>query len=200
MKREEKKERNKKRILDVAYEQMLHRGIRGTSIRSICVTSGISSVSLYKYFPSKESIAEQVALRFYKNNMTDVIKIAEDTNFTFQEKLKAFEQKNRTLHTALAPEVLHDFLEMTENSETIKAYVNNMKYKISMLIIQAGRESGVINSTAKDSSIVLFANLMLDYTSVNEDQLDQGARQDLEQLFMYGVHGVSEDKGLDPKD
>lgn len=56
MQREEKSERSRRLVLDAALKLFSKQGFRGTSVREIADTAGISTGNLYHHFPDKEAI------------------------------------------------------------------------------------------------------------------------------------------------
>ena len=66
MQREEKSERSRRQVLDVALQLFSHRGYRGTTVRDISVAAGISTGNVYHHFPDKESIFRSLLEEFWK--------------------------------------------------------------------------------------------------------------------------------------
>ena len=66
MQREEKSERSRRQVLDVALQLFSHRGYRGTTVRDIAVAAGISTGNVYHHFPDKESIFRSLLEEFWK--------------------------------------------------------------------------------------------------------------------------------------
>ena len=56
MQREEKSERSRRLVLDAALRLFSHQGFRGTSVREIAETAGVSIGNVYHHFPDKETI------------------------------------------------------------------------------------------------------------------------------------------------
>ena len=60
VKREELKEQNRTQIIEAAKRLFLAQGIQKTSVRQISQESGISYVTMYKYFADKEALVQEV--------------------------------------------------------------------------------------------------------------------------------------------
>ena len=56
MQREEKSERSRRLVLDAALRLFSKQGFRGTSVRDIADSAGVSTGNLYHHFPDKEAI------------------------------------------------------------------------------------------------------------------------------------------------
>jgi len=194
MKREEQKNINRNTILSAAYSIMLKKGITNTSIKEISDKSKISPVTMYKYFDDKESLAEQVALQFYKKNMSEMVEVAQNKNILFKEKIRLFEKKHEEMHDILSPVAFNDFLLMTKKSELVKNYCDQIQKQIVLLMIDSGRKSGAITTSANDTTIFIFANIFMDYLSQKDEPLPNELLNDLELLFRFGVQGQCQDK------
>jgi AcrR family transcriptional regulator len=55
-----------RRVLDAADRLLAHEGAAALSTTRVAEASGVSIGSLYQYFPDKETIAEALALRYWK--------------------------------------------------------------------------------------------------------------------------------------
>lgn len=51
------------RILDAAYEELLHFGLKGISIEDIAKRTGVARITIYRRFANKDDVLAAVALR-----------------------------------------------------------------------------------------------------------------------------------------
>jgi AcrR family transcriptional regulator len=79
MQREEKSERSRRLLLDVALELFSHRGYGATSVREIADAARVSTGSVYHHFPDKESI--------FRTLLDDYWLITESKRFPFNRAL-----------------------------------------------------------------------------------------------------------------
>lgn len=56
MKREEKNQQARRRILDAALDEFARRGYGGSSVNAICASQGIAKGNLYHYFKNKDDL------------------------------------------------------------------------------------------------------------------------------------------------
>ncbi|MBM7712809.1 TetR/AcrR family transcriptional regulator [Enterococcus xiangfangensis] len=187
MKRDLKKELNRKKIIDAAYQLMIKNGIQKTSVKEVSELSGISFVTMYKYFKSKEELAEEVALQFFKENSQELQAIAEDETLDFLLKFKKFELRSKQLRLTLTPEVNEEFMRAFSESKAVQTYAKEWNDRFWQLMIKSGRKSGVINSDVSDEAISLFANMFTEYVSTHIS--DPKLIPQFEKLFMYGLSG-----------
>lgn len=71
MKREELKEQNRTQIIEAAKRLFLAQGIQKTSVRQISQESGISYVTMYKYFADKEALVQEVLTGLIDTSFAD---------------------------------------------------------------------------------------------------------------------------------
>ncbi|MFD1318524.1 TetR/AcrR family transcriptional regulator [Loigolactobacillus zhaoyuanensis] len=187
MKRDLKKELNRKKIVAAAYQLMTKKGIQKTSVKEVSELSGISFVTMYKYFENKEELAEAVSLRFFKENSQDLQAIAEDDSLDFLLKLQRLGMKAKQIRQTLSPEINDEFMRSFSESKAVQAYAKEWNSKFWQLMIKSGRESGVINSGVSDEVIGLFANMFTQYVSTHVN--DPKLMPQFEKLFMYGISG-----------
>jgi AcrR family transcriptional regulator len=77
--REEKSERSRRQLLDVALELFSHRGYGATSVREIATGAGVSTGNVYHHFPDKEAIFRTLLEEFWE--------IASSRRFPFMRAL-----------------------------------------------------------------------------------------------------------------
>lgn len=56
MKREEKNQQTRRRIMDCALEEFAQRGYGGSSVNNICAVEGVSKGIIYHYFRTKDEL------------------------------------------------------------------------------------------------------------------------------------------------
>ncbi|MCT3599111.1 TetR/AcrR family transcriptional regulator, partial [Levilactobacillus brevis] len=78
MKRETKKKINRQKLVDAAFELMSTQGIQETSVKAVSEAAGISFVTMYKYFPTKDDLVMAVVQRLFEKHMTAMMVLAKD--------------------------------------------------------------------------------------------------------------------------
>ena len=143
MKREELKEQNRRRILQAATELMIQQGIAHTSIKEVSEKSGISFVTMYKYFDSKEALTEEVVYDFQKQHLDQLLEEVTNKDLSFKEMIRVFEKNQQELEELLGPEGFEEFRVFGQKSERISVYFKEMQQQLVTMLIMAGRVSGV---------------------------------------------------------
>lgn len=81
-------EERRREILDTAIELFYKKGFSHTSISDIAQKAGISQGLCYRYFPSKEAIADAAVDRYAQMLLDKTTPVLCDPNRTLQEKLR----------------------------------------------------------------------------------------------------------------
>lgn len=187
MKRDLKKELNRKKIVEAAYQLMTKKGIKKTTVKEVSELSGISFVTMYKYYKNKEDLAEAVALQLFKESSQQLQGIAEDDSLGFLMKFQKFGLMTGQIQKSLSSDINNEFMNIFAESNAVQSYASEWNNQFWKLMIKSGRESGEINSDVTDEAIGLFANMFTQYVSThisNPELMPQ-----FEELFMYGISG-----------
>ena len=80
MKREEKNQKTRRRILDNALKEFSEKGYKGSSVNSICSAKDISKGIIYHYFNSKDELYLECVAECF-TNLTEYLK----SNFSISE-------------------------------------------------------------------------------------------------------------------
>jgi len=90
MKREEKNQQTKRRIMDSALAEFSEQGYGASSINTICSAQGISKGIIYHYFPSKDDLflaCVDECFCLLTNNLTEKMQMI---NGTVEEQLEEY--------------------------------------------------------------------------------------------------------------
>lgn len=74
------------RILDAAYEELLHFGLKGVSVEDIAKRTGVARVTVYRRFANKDDLLGALALR-EGQRLFEEVDAAVDRDATRQEQL-----------------------------------------------------------------------------------------------------------------
>lgn len=189
MKREEKKLQNRQKLIDAAYELMMTKGVRQTSVRDVSDLAGISYVTMYKYFKNKDELTVEVALKLFDPYLHDAIKQANDPKLDFMQRMHAF--TNQAV-------VIRDKFPDGEFDEMFNAVRHSPKFAESMMkwnteywdiMIRNGRESGFITTSVSNEAIRCNADMLTRYVNLPQNHISPDVVHELEQLFISGLQG-----------
>ncbi|EEU21835.1 TetR/AcrR family transcriptional regulator [Lactobacillus mulieris] len=184
MQREEKKELNRKKIITAAKTLFLTKGIYATNVRDISKKSGISYVTMYKYFSDKNELVNLVCQELIDEAMANAYSKLNNDTLTFFEKLQQinFEAEFKQKY---GPKVWVDFCSYTNNNPELTSYIEKKVNDSWLMIIRVGRKDKFIQASASDEQICNFLSLVLklDHKEFKEN-IDA-----YWELFWYGLAG-----------
>lgn len=169
---------------------MTHNGVKATCIHSICENADISAVTLYKYFPSKEAIAQEVADEIYTQRYSNTLSIVRDPNIAFPQKLQEYltftvnQQRGRKKATA------QEFDKIIQSNQAIHRKIDNWNEEFWKNLIATGRKEKYIADSVSDEALRLYLKAFIalvqqaNSTKVIKDNLDG-----LENMLLYGMAG-----------
>lgn len=191
LKRDEKKELNKQIIIQAAYDEMLTNGIQKTSVKRVSELSGISFVTMYKYFQNKDELAEAVAIKLFQDKSKILMDISKDSTIDFMTKFKKFSLTADNLRKEVSEPVLREFSSLFEQSPTVQKFISDWNTTFWKTMIKSGRETGFIQTNVSDDAIVVFASILSE--AMRASKIDPKLLPQLEQLFIYGISGFGKD-------
>ena len=190
MKRDEKKAANRQKIVDATYDLMLTNGFQKTSVREVSQASGISLVTMYKYFKNKDELVHAVILKMLAQGIGHSKRVFENDDLDFMEKFRVYTADYAKEMAKVSESVLKEVSEITRDSPDIQAKIHQWRDDFGRQLIAYGRKSGAIQTTVSDQAIEFFANMFTEYivSSIPEQANDEIIVQ-LEELFLYGLAG-----------
>lgn len=190
---EKRTNKKKKAIVDSALTLFGEQGFSNVSIKDIATLAGVSQVSIYNYFGSKEALVAECA----KVIMEDTTRLAREllaSNAPFIEKLEqALQLCNAEINESLNKFISEKALEDQSFIALMAKSINELKKTIYMEYIDYGKREKAIDSNLSDTSIQLFIDAINSLgMSVPAEDL-QHAQKDIIQLFLYGLLGKPRD-------
>jgi len=107
MKRDAKKQKNRQQIINAGRKLMMEKGVKGTSIRLVSETSGISFVTMYKYFDTKSALAEAVVQDLFTAHSNNILAVVGDSQLDFKTKLREFTELSADFMNSVDPSTAH---------------------------------------------------------------------------------------------
>lgn len=190
MKREDKKAETRQRIIEAACELMLKNGIQKTSVKEISDGAGISLVTLYKYFKTKEQITEEFVIKLFDQEMIMPKQGQANSELPFIELFAMYSRGSALARRDVRPEVLMEVSNVIQSSERVKDYIKKRSHAFWQQMIDYGRNRGEIRSDVPDSVIQMQFAMMADFiTRARPEPVSDQEIQQLESLMMYGLAG-----------
>lgn len=189
MKRDEKKALNKQKMIDAAYDLMLKQGIHATTIKEVSEKSGISFVTMYKYFPSKKELVEEVVIKFMNIQTAKMLQIAMEKQSNFLEKTGEFAKLMQSIKDTYDPAIIHEFFVVIHDTPRIREHAESWDKKFWKTMIEGGRQSGFIKTTASDDAIYFLIHMLSTYIQEHDHKIDKKIMSQIGRLVTYGVRG-----------
>ena len=82
--------RTRDRILDIAYEAIVHKGFAGTSIEELVEAAGITKSGFFYHFQDKNDLARQLLDRFLAEDRAVMDKLSERARALADDPLQSF--------------------------------------------------------------------------------------------------------------
>ncbi|KRM50599.1 TetR/AcrR family transcriptional regulator [Lactobacillus jensenii] len=189
IRRERKKELNRQKIIAAAKKLFLRKGISATNVRDISTVSGISYVTMYKYFYDKNDLIQIVCREVIDEVINYAYSQLNNENLTFFEKLHRLSFKE-TFEKIYGTTAFIDFSNYINSDKKLAVYINQRINNSWIKIVEAGRQDGFIHASASDEQICKFLSLIfkLDHNEVKKNINEYG------ELFLYGLAGHNKNK------
>ncbi|MDF2835057.1 MAG: TetR family transcriptional regulator [Paenibacillus sp.] len=177
-------------IVAAAMELFREKGYTGVSINEIAARSGVSSVSIYNYFGSKEGLVKECA-RILMRETTETVHEVLREDAGFKDKLMRVvalcgEQPHRLLEQNFSREALHDQVLL----ELYRESVGEIRRDLLEAFIECGKEEGAIDASVSTSTILDFLNAAAGVQAGWETaEAYQSRTAELYKLILYGLIG-----------
>ncbi|MGG1518544.1 TetR/AcrR family transcriptional regulator [Paenibacillus oryzisoli] len=189
---EKRAQLKKEKIMKATLELLQTEDAKKLKITEIAGKAGVSQVTIYNYFGSKEELIRDVFMAYIRETIDEF----EDylaSEHTLREKIEhiVFQKKKNSRTFGIAT-----MKKLWQEDPVLAAFVKDeyMKKGIPLVVrlIEDGKKSGEISEKISTSTIVMYMNMLtsqastlLDYVNAdtNMDQLIE----EMTQLFFYGV-------------
>ncbi len=154
-------EMRRREILDAAQACFERRGFHGSSMSEICLEARMSPGSLYRYFPSKESIIAAMAEDERRTTTLAFEAVRTSDNFLMalsQLCEKFAEAYADPRHAAFAAELLAEAVRNPKFAEVAREAEGRIRSEVSDLL-RSGQQMGHVDATldAEEAAAVLMA-------------------------------------------
>ncbi len=193
----EKRTQEKKNIiLEAVVELYCERGMEKVSISDIAEKAGVSQVSIYNYFQSKDNLACCAVTFYYEKLLQDFME-AMHSELSFKEKVKqAFFEPMKKKSTSLT--VFWDSLISSKYREIALDYEKKLVPHM-LSFIKEGIEQGYFNKRYSKEALLFYLSIygegaMNKLEAISDSQAKAKLYNELLDLFLYGVSGCEPEK------
>lgn len=185
---ERRKQNKMQQILDAAEELFQKDGVNATAVADIAKRAGVSQVSIYNYFGSKDGLLLEVLRRMVQRYVALADNILE-ADLPFLDKLTRMVEMKKSELLSYNPDF---FLSLFQN-QTIYQYVLKVYEQESLprikRLVAMGKAEGAINPALSDEAVVLYTNIVMQAYEQHSDKLTPALWSDLLSLFVFGFDG-----------
>ena len=183
-------EKKKQAIIQAALCLFKDKGFKETSIKSIAEAAGVSPVSIYNYFGSKDNLVTLCVNDLFE----EITQQAEDilkSNLAFNTKLdQALDLCQEKMSQQISDYFQDKMVEDSVFSTLLTKAITAKKGDIYRAYIHLGKAEGLI---AEDLSTELILNVMdalngMGNQLAHSDNLETEVEQ-IHQIFLYGILG-----------
>ncbi|MGG1554887.1 TetR/AcrR family transcriptional regulator [Paenibacillus ferrarius] len=189
---EKRAQLKKEKIMKATLELLQTEDAKKLKITEIAGKAGVSQVTIYNYFGSKEELIRDVFIAYIRETI-DEFEAYLASEHTLKEKIEhiVFQKKKNSRTFGIAT-----MKKLWQEDPVLAAFVKDeyMKKGIPLVVrlIEDGKKSGEISKKISTSTIVMYmnmlanqANTLLDYVDANTN-MDQ-LIEEMADLFFYGV-------------
>ena len=200
---QQRKQHQRQHILQTAQTLFMRDGFKATKVSAIAAAADVSQVTLYKYFDSKLNLGHQVVLAMVNDGYADSRAYATDPQLSYQEIVQKMIMSSTRMTDTMHPDfyrfVVRDMQGQLGSDETMRAY-QAQKRNFWSVVIQRGREAGMIDSALTDDALLLYLDMFIQYisspagqkrmTGPEQDAHFKALTRQIDHLFFYGFIGV----------
>lgn len=184
----------KNRIKETALKMLASCSPKQIRIADIAGEAGVSQVTIYNYFGSKEALIREV-FRDYVQSAVDEFESVVRANVSLKEKIEyiVLQKKNNT-HT-LHPSVLAELVqEDPEIQELVRKNYEERSLPLMAELVGKAKANGEISEGISVETVILYLNMLYDSSArmlestQNSEDLDKLV-EEMVHVFFYGICG-----------
>ncbi|MEL7658242.1 MAG: TetR/AcrR family transcriptional regulator, partial [Bacillota bacterium] len=187
----ERLKEHKKAAIKMAVKELTSRkGIESLSMKAIAKTAGVSQVTIYNHFKSKNELIKDVSRSLMEELYNAYFGIL-NSNHSFMEKLELIlNERIRAVFDGSwnmlisAAEWDYEIDQMLKTGPLLK-----LKSRIYDLIEQ-GKDEGIVKNSIETNTIMQYLEMFRNWFDIGLDQAaNEKKAKDLLELFIYGIRG-----------
>ncbi|MDD4415134.1 MAG: TetR/AcrR family transcriptional regulator [Oscillospiraceae bacterium] len=189
---ERRRERKKENIRQAAFELFSAHGVQKVSIAEIASRAGVSQVTIYNYFVSKDGLLRDVISWLLDKRLKQDTEIVE-SDMPFPQKIGIFITERTDELSGLNPGFIKSM--MSEDPvirQITEDFTRNRYIPLMLRLIEKGKQEGCINNSISNQTILLYINI---FREGKHSDVFPGILQsphmlkELVTLFFYGIMG-----------
>ena len=184
------------RLMEKAEELFMKFGYKRVSVDDIASEAGISKMTIYKYFPSKEALFTEIVLQQVEKH-AKIMEYEVNEILSSIEKIEFLFSYGVTLSGKYTVIFAKDILEMPFVYEKVKAYKEKRMLSLWKSIIQVGMEKGESRKMDLEFITTFLSDIAVTVNKPyywNEEKGVSWLAENLYDLLKYGLLRGKEEK------
>ncbi|MGE5508870.1 MAG: TetR/AcrR family transcriptional regulator [Chitinophagales bacterium] len=189
---ERRRKEKREAILEAAFELFSTRGVGAVTIADLAKKAGVSQVTIYNYFGSKDGLAREVFHTVLDRQTAETERLLA-SNLPFREKAERLLIDKMQLVTDPNLELFSKaYLEDPDTQRLIDDYYEKTVPALVGKLIEQGKEAGYINPDIATDSFLLYIDLIRRGSLLPEiyPALNVKNLRDIAEIFFYGILGT----------
>jgi AcrR family transcriptional regulator len=184
-----RKEQKKMDIKKAAFTLFQQQGVKDIKIEDIANKAGVSQVTIYNHFGSKEALFREV-VKDYTVQQYEYHKELFNKDISFLEKMKSSILHKTKEIANIHPEVIK---EMMLGDEELRSYLYEFQsthaIPLILQLIKEAQKTGEINPELSEQSIMIYIQLFNNDMLISSITGENGKKlaSDIFQMFYYGL-------------
>jgi AcrR family transcriptional regulator len=192
---ERKKERSKEVIIEAAMELFKLHGFKKAPISEIARAAGVSQVTIYNHFGSKEGLVREVVKALLKRVMDRAWEVIREDK-PFPEKLETIIFDKAKIASEYRGELMREAARNDpELRDWIEAFWREDVTKATLELLEEGKREGFVNPDLPVDMLLLYLEIIRRGVFADPNLLDRikpelEVYRQLNSLFIYGLVGM----------
>jgi AcrR family transcriptional regulator len=182
-----RREAKKTDILQAAIELFSTKGLKDTSIADIAENAGVSQVSIYNFFESKDSLARLAFIKYMDEKMVQSEQLL-NSDLSFPEKFKEMILETDKTGQSLSEEFFQSYV---WNDPMIQSYYQGKYYdrgnRLFLNLIEQGKNEGYVDADISIDAVLMYVGIFKNMLA--QPNISKKIRLDISKLFFYGILG-----------
>lgn len=182
-------EKKYKKLLDKAEELFWKYGYSSVSVDQIAKETGISKMTIYKHFHSKEDLFVEVLMKYTEHHIDRLMEKIDDKYHTL-EKIEVMYSYTLEMNNQLSPIFIKDIMDRAHILKKIVAYKEKRNLEMWVRIV----EDGIQKKEIRQLDVDFISNLLLYMPTIfmkTDTYTDEAKRIKMfENLFDFMKYGL----------
>ncbi|SFA80911.1 MULTISPECIES: TetR/AcrR family transcriptional regulator [unclassified Bacillus (in: firmicutes)] len=196
---ERRKQQKMEQIRQAAFSLFAKSGVQKVNIQEIAKGAGVSQVTIYNYYGSKDNLISDV-VKHYLHSQLERFMLIKESSLSFTEKMARLMEDKLASNDEISSEFLINLVD--ENSaiaEMVQAFSMERSFPLILDFLEEGRKSGDISENLSTNTIFFFMQSFSDsirkYSEIlaSEEQKNRFVKESI-YFFLYGLLGINKNK------